>query len=150
MDNPNLDQKRLDAMLRITQNAIGTGLAGAVPMPAMETAKQLGIAVSDAWMFWDIYRIYFNEQITSEKLSDILNKAGMIIVTGGVVSYATLRVSQGILGGILSFIPVAGWLLSGALTGSSSLIAGVFWTGLIESYYMAEKSEQKEIAKETA
>jgi hypothetical protein len=141
MDSKNLDQKRLDAMLRITQNVIGTGLAGAVPMPAMETAKMIGIAASDAWMFWDVYRIYFNDELTSEKLSEMLNKAGMIIVTGGIVSYATLRISQGILGGVLTFIPIGGWLLSGALTGSSSLIAGIFWTGLVESFYLSEQKE---------
>ncbi|MDX2076061.1 MAG: hypothetical protein SFZ02_06495 [bacterium] len=141
MDSKNLDQKRLDAMLRITQNVIGTGLAGAVPMPAMETAKMIGIAASDAWMFWDVYRIYFNDELTSDKLSEMLNKAGMIIVTGGVVSYATLRISQGILGGVLTFIPIGGWLLSGALTGSSSLIAGIFWTGLVESFYLSEQKE---------
>ena len=141
MDSKNLDQKRLDAMLRITQNMIGTGLAGAVPMPAMETAKMIGIAASDAWMFWDVYRIYFNDELTSEKLSEMLNKAGMIIVTGGIVSYATLRISQGILGGVLTFIPIGGWLLSGALTGSSSLIAGIFWTGLVESFYLSEQKE---------
>ncbi|HRF98288.1 MAG TPA: hypothetical protein PLZ51_23935 [Aggregatilineales bacterium] len=141
MDSKNLDQKRLDAMLRITQNVIGTGLAGAVPMPAMETAKMIGIAASDAWMFWDVYRIYFNDELTSDKLSEMLNKAGMIIITGGIVSYATLRISQGILGGVLTFIPIGGWLLSGALTGSSSLIAGIFWTGLVESFYLSEQKE---------
>jgi hypothetical protein len=141
MDTKSLEQKRFDAMLRITQNAIGTGLAGAVPLPAMETAKVIGIAASDAWMFWDIYRIYFNAEPTSEQLTEMLNKAGMIIVTGGIVSYATLRISQGILGGILTFIPVGGWLISGALTGSSSLIAGIFWTGLVESFYLSEQKE---------
>lgn len=139
MDNKSLDQKRLDAMLRITQNVIGTSLAGAVPLPAMEVSKMIGIAAADAWMFLDVYRLYFNESPTSEQLSDMLQKAGMIVVTGGVVSYATLRISQGILGGILNFVPVGGWVLSGVLTGSSSLIAGIFWTGLVESYYLSEQ-----------
>lgn len=136
MDEQKLDQKRLDAMLRIVQNAVGTGIAGAVPLPAMETAKMVGIAASDAWMFWDIYRIYFNDSPTSEKLAEMLNKAGMIIVTGGVVSYTALRVSHGILDVFLSVIPVGGWLISGALTGGTSVVAGLFWTGLIESFYM--------------
>ncbi len=136
MDTQKLDQKRLDAMLRIVQNAVGTGIAGAVPLPAMETAKMVGIAASDAWMFWDIYRIYFNDSPTSEKLAEMLNKAGMIIVTGGVVSYTALRVSHGILDVFLSVIPIGGWLLSGTLTGGTSVVAGLFWTGLIESFYM--------------
>lgn len=142
MDEQRLDQKRLDAMLRIVQNAIGTGVAGAVPLPAMETAKMVGIAAADAWMFWDIYRIYFNDSPSSEKLAEMLNKAGMIIVTGGVVSYTALRVSHGILDVFLSVIPIGGWLLSGALTGGTSVVAGLFWTGLIESFYM-EAQRQK-------
>lgn len=142
MDVQKLDQKRLDAMLRIVQNAIGTGVAGAVPVPAMETAKMVGIAAADAWMFWDIYRIYFNDAPTSEKLADMLNKAGMIIVTGGVVSYTALRVSQGLLDVFLSMIPIGGWLLSGVLTGGSSVMAGLFWTGLIESFYMDAQRKQ--------
>lgn len=135
MDTKQLDQKRLDAMLRIAQNAIGTGIAGAVPLPAMETAKMLGIAAADAWMFWDIYRIYFNDAPTSDTLAEMLNKAGIIIVTGGVVSYTALRVSQGLLSAFLSIVPLAGWLLSGTLTGGSSVLAGLFWTGLVESFY---------------
>ncbi|MCL4252480.1 MAG: hypothetical protein KJ043_01720 [Anaerolineae bacterium] len=149
MDEQKLDQKRLDAMLRIVQNAIGTGIAGAVPLPAMETAKMVGIAASDAWMFWDIYRIYFNDSPTSEKLAEMLNKAGMIIVTGGVASYTALRVSHGILDVFLSVIPIGGWLLSGALTGGTSVVAGLFWTGLIESFYM-EAQRQKATENSTS
>ena len=148
MDEQRLDQKRLDAMLRIVQNAIGTGVAGAVPLPAMETAKMVGIAAADAWMFWDIYRIYFNDSPSSEKLAEMLNKASMIIVTGGVVSYTTLRVSHGILDVFLSVIPIGGWLLSGALTGGTSVVAGLFWTGLIESFYM--EAQRQKVTENTA
>jgi len=130
-----LERKRADGLLRIAQNTIGTSLAGVVPTPALELTKSLGIAVADAWMFYDIYKIYFEERLSAQRLKEMLGNAGIIIFSGGVVSYGAFRISQGVLNEMFNAIPVVGWLASGAITGASSLALGMVWLAYIESQY---------------
>ena len=103
-----LDRKRTDGLLRIAQNTVGTSLATAVPTPALELTKSIGIAAADAWMFYDIYKIYFNERLSAQRLKEMLGNAGIIIFSGGVVSYGAFRVSQSLLNEMFNALPVVG------------------------------------------
>jgi hypothetical protein len=133
--NKSLERKQADAYTRIAQNVLGTSLTAAVPTPALELTKALAISVADAWMFYDIYRIYYDERLSSQRLQDLLGDAGIIIMTGGIISYGALKISQGFMSEFLNKIPVIGWVASGALTGSSSLLLGLAWMAFIESQY---------------
>jgi hypothetical protein len=130
-----LDRKRTDGLLRIAQNTVGTSLATAVPTPALELTKSIGIAAADAWMFYDIYKIYFNERLSAQRLKEMLGNAGIIIFSGGVVSYGAFRVSQSLLNEMFNALPVVGWIASGAITGASSLALGMAWLAYIEAQY---------------
>lgn len=137
-EEKSLDRRRLDAFVRIGQNMLGTSLAAGIPTPALETGKMIGIAAADAWMFWDIYKIYNDEKLTAQKLGDMLGTAGIVVMTGGVVSYAALKVSQGLIGEFLNAMPIVGWIASGAMTGTSTMMLGLAWTAYIESQYRAD------------
>mgnify|MGYP006921588957 CR=1 FL=1 len=133
-----VETKRREAFLRIAKNVMGTTLAGSVPTPALETTKMIGIAIADSWMFWDVYRIYFDENLTAQKLRDLLGTAGIVVFTGGAFSYGVLRISQGLLGEFLNALPLIGWIVNGAIVGSSSLMLGLAWTAFIEERYRSE------------
>lgn len=133
--NKSLERKQADAYTRIAQNVLGTSITAAVPTPALELTKVLAISLADAWMFYDIYRIYYDERLSSQRLQDLLGDAGIIIMTGGIISYGALKVSQGFMSEFLNKIPVIGWLASGALTGSSSLLLGLAWMAFVEAQY---------------
>ncbi|GAB4329360.1 MAG: hypothetical protein Kow00117_15400 [Phototrophicales bacterium] len=133
-----VESKRRQAFLRIAKNVTGTTLAGTVPTPALETTKMLGIALADAWMFWDVYRIYFDETLTAQKLRDMLGTAGIVVFTGGAFSYGVLRISQAMLGEFLNALPLVGWVVNGAIVGSSSLMLGLAWTAFVEERYRSE------------
>lgn len=130
-----LERKQADSYARIAQNVLGTSLTAAVPTPALELTKALAISVADAWMFYDIYRIYYDERLSSQRLQDLLGDAGIIIMTGGLISYGALKVSQGMMSEFLNKIPVIGWIASGLLTGSSSLLLGLAWMAFVEAQY---------------
>ena len=132
-----LDRKRADAIIRIGQTVVGTTLAGAVPTPALETAKMLGIAAADAWMFWDIYKIYYHRNLSAHDLREMLGRAGVVIFTGGVVGYAAVKVSQAVLSEVLNAVPVLGWGISGVLVGTSTLAVGLAWMLYVEDRYRA-------------
>lgn len=136
-----LDRRRLDAFVRIAQNTVGTSLAAGIPTPALETAKMIGIASADAWMFWDIYKIYFDEQLSARKLRDMLGTAGVIVFTGGVFTYATLRISQSLINEFLNAVPLLGWMTAAALTGTSSVALGLAWVAFIENKFRVEHPE---------
>ncbi len=133
-----LDRKRADAIIRIGQTVVGTTLAGAVPTPALETAKMLGIAAADAWMFWDIYKVYYHRNLSARHLREMLGQAGVVIFTGGVVGYAAVKVSQALLSEVLNVVPVLGWGISGLLTGTSTLAVGLAWMLYVEDRYRAQ------------
>lgn len=137
--DPTLDEKYAEALLRVIQTSVGTTLTAAVPTPALELSKALGIAVADAWMFWDIYRIYYDEPLSAERLAELLGLAGIIVFSGGVVSYAAFKVGQALISEVLNFVPVAGWLISATITGSTTLTLGLVWLAVVEGWYRGSR-----------
>lgn len=143
-----IERKRAEAMLRITRTAFGTALGGAVPTPALEFAKEIGIAAADAWLMYDIYRIYNDEPLDFSRLQDTLGTAGMIVLTGGAVSYISLRIGQGVLNEVLNAVPFLGWSLRGIMTGATTVTVGIAWLAFVEDSY--RKQNDLPVAEEPA
>jgi hypothetical protein len=127
-----LDRKRFEALTRITQTSFGTALSAGVPTPALELTKTLGIAAADAWLLWDLYRIYYGEQLSAEKLEKLLGTAGLIVFTGAMFSYGSLKVTQAFIDEVLNVFPLARWWYSATFTGSSTFMLGVSWMFFLE------------------
>ncbi len=130
-----IERKRADAFVRIAQNTLGTSLAAAVPTPALELTKTIGIAAADAWMFYDVYKIYYDERLSAQRLNELLGNAGVIIMTGGAISYGALKVSQGLISEFLNAIPFVGWIASGVMSGTSTVMLGLGWMAFVEAQY---------------
>ena len=137
-----LQKLRYDALIKILRTMGGAALTGAVPTPTLELAKQLGISVADAWMCFDIYKTYFEKELTRQELGRMLQTAGVIILGGGIAGYVGIRMAQALLGEILEQIPIANTIISGIAFGSSTLIIGMAWLAIVEQSFFLQSDDE--------
>ncbi len=136
-----LQKMRYDSLLKILQTMGGAALTGAAPTPTLELAKQLGISVADAWMCFDIYKTYFEKELTRQDLGRMLQTAGVIILGGGIAGYVGIRLAQAVLNEILDEIPIANTIISGIAFGSSTLIIGMAWLAIVEQNFFLQSDD---------
>ncbi len=142
LDPAFLQQKRYEALLKITQTAGGAALTGAVPGPTLELAKQLGISVADAWMCLDLYRKYFDQDLSRQDLARMLQTSGVVVLGGGIAGYVGIRLAQAALSEFLEDIPVANSLITAIAFGSSTLIIGLAWLAIVERNYLLRQANE--------
>lgn len=133
----NIEKKRYDSLLKITRTMGGAALSGAVPTPTLELAKQLGISIADAWMCFDIYKTYFDKELSKQDLAKMLQTTGVLVLGGGIAGYVGIRLAQALLGEILEQIPLANSIITGIAFGSSTFIIGLAWLAIVEQSYFA-------------
>ena len=136
-----LQKMRYDALFKILRTMGGAALTGAAPTPTLELAKQLGISVADAWMCFDIYKTYFEKELTRQDLGRMLQTAGVIILGGGIAGYVGIRLAQALLKEILEEIPIANTIISGIAFGSSTLIIGMAWLAIVEQNFFLQSDD---------
>lgn len=139
-EEQNLEKMRYDSLLKITRTMGGAALSGAVPTPTLELAKQLGISIADAWMCFDIYKTYFEKDLTKRELSKMLQTTGIVILGGGLAGYVGIRLAQALLSEILEQIPIANSIITGIAFGSSTFIIGLAWLAIVEQSYFAQSA----------
>lgn len=132
-----LEKKRYDSLMKITRTMGGAALSGAVPTPTLELAKQLGISIADAWMCFDIYKTYFDKDLSKQDLARMLQTTGVIVLGGGLAGYVGIRLAQALLSEILEQIPIANSIITGIAFGSSTFIIGLAWLAIVEQSYFA-------------
>ncbi|MDE2635082.1 MAG: hypothetical protein OXI30_01855 [Chloroflexota bacterium] len=138
----NLEKMRYDSLLKITRTMGGAALSGAAPTPSLELAKQLGISIADAWMCFDIYKTYFEKDLTKRHLSQMLQTTGVVILGGGLAGYVGIRLAQALLSEILEQIPIANSIITGIAFGSSTFIIGLAWLAIVEQSYFAQSADE--------
>ena len=141
-EEQNLEKMRYDSLLKITRTMGGAALSGAVPTPTLELAKQLGISIADAWMCFDIYKTYFEKDLTKRELSKMLQTTGIVILGGGLAGYVGIRLAQALLSEILEQIPIANSIITGIAFGSSTFIIGLAWLAIVEQSYFAQSADE--------
>ncbi len=141
VDQAFLQQKRYEAFVKITQTVAGAGLTGAVPGPTLELAKQLGISMADAWMCLDIYRKYFDQDLSRQDLARMMQTTGVVVLGGGIAGYVGIRLAQAALSEILENIPVANSIITALAFGSSTFIIGLAWLAIVEQNYLLGQAE---------
>ena len=89
-DKKGLNKRRMKALIAIgTQSAISGG-AAAIPTPAVETAKHIALAGNELILCANIYQIYYEEKITTERIGELLQGAAILAaVAGGLVFVST-------------------------------------------------------------
>lgn len=141
-DERNLEKLRYDSLLKITRTMGGAALTGAVPTPTLELAKQLGISMADAWMCLDIYKTYFDTDLSKQELGKMLQMSGAVILSGGLAGYVGIRLAQALLSEILDQIPIANSIITGIAFGSSTFIIGLAWLAIVEQSYFAQSTDE--------
>ncbi len=137
-----LEKMRYDSLLKITRTMGGAALTGAVPTPTLELAKQLGISIADAWMCFDIYKTYFEKDLSKQELSKMLRMSAVVILGGGLTGYVGIRLAQALLSEILERIPIANSIISGIAFGSSTFVIGLAWLAIVEQSYFARNADE--------
>ncbi len=137
-----IEKRRYESLLKITRTMGGAALSGAVPTPTLELAKQLGISIADAWMCFDIYRTYFDKDLSKQELGKMLQLSGAVILGGGIAGYVGIRLAQALLGEILEQIPIANSIITGIAFGSSTFIIGLAWLAIVEQSYFAQLADE--------
>lgn len=142
VDQALFQKKRYEAFVKITQTVGGAALTGAVPGPTLELAKQLGISIADAWMCLDIYRKYFDEDLSRQDLSRMVQTTGVVVLGGGIAGYVGIRLAQAALSEILENIPIANSIITALAFGSSSFLIGLAWLAIVEQNYLLRQAEE--------
>ncbi len=137
-----LQKMRYDSLIKITRAMGGAALSGAVPTPTLELAKQLGISIADAWMCFDIYKTYFEKDLSKQELSKMLQLSGVVILGGGLAGYVGIRLAQAVLSEILDQLPIANSLITGIAFGSSTLIIGLAWLSIVEQSFFQQNIDE--------
>ena len=142
-------KKRLDAAIAITTYAVGSGTASAVPTPGVELPRQLLLTASDILMYTNIWKIYFEEDLTSKGLLEILRELGLVTIGATGTAYLVTKATTAILKELSNWTGPLGWGVTvcdrrflkwfiwtclGAIL-RSSLFSKIFQASLILSKY---------------
>jgi hypothetical protein len=137
-----LGKKRLDAVLAIATYAIGGATATAAPTPGGEIPKQLLLTASDILMYTSIWKIYFEEELSTKSITEILTQLGLVAVGGAGTAYVVGKVNTAILKEISNWVGPLGWGVTAAIAGSLSSLFGVAWALYCDQIYLQKEEHQ--------
>ncbi|NMG05498.1 hypothetical protein [Brasilonema sp. UFV-L1] len=135
-----LDKKRLEAILAVATYAVGSGSATVAPTPGVEIPKQFILTASDVLMYTSIWRIYFEEDLSSKGLSEMLMELGFVTVAATGTAYIVGKASTAILKEITNWTGPLGWGLLAAISGSITGLFGAAWALYCDHLYSQKES----------
>jgi hypothetical protein len=111
-DKKGLHKRRMKALIAIgTQSAISGG-AAAIPTPVVETVKHIALAGNELILCANIYQIYYEEKITTERIEELLKDASILAAVAGGLVFVSTKGVQILLHEISNII----WPISTVLT----------------------------------
>jgi hypothetical protein len=122
-----IGKKRLDAILAIATYSIGSGTASSVPSPGGEIPRQLILTASDILMYISVWKIYFQEDLSSQGLVQILAELGLVTISATGTAYIVSKATTAILKEITNWTGPVGWGVTAAIAGSVSGLFGLVW-----------------------
>jgi hypothetical protein len=138
----NLGKKRLDAVLAIANCVVRNGAAVAVPTPGGEIPKQLILTASDILTYTAIWRIYFQEDLSSKQLFEILAEMGLVTVVATGTAYVASKATTAILKEIYNWTGPLGWGVTATITGSLTGLIGLAWAVYCDNLYCERVPEE--------
>ncbi|NMG18411.1 hypothetical protein [Brasilonema bromeliae] len=136
-----LGKKRLEAVLAVATYAVGSGTATAAPTPGVEVPKQLILTASDIIMYTRVWKIYFEEDLSSQGLLEMLVELGLVTVAATGTAYIVSKASTAILKEITSWTGPLGWGVLAVISGSITGLFGTVWA-LYCDYLYSQKEVQ--------
>ncbi|HLP87260.1 MAG TPA: hypothetical protein VK184_01475 [Nostocaceae cyanobacterium] len=137
----NLGKKRIDAVLAIATYSISSGTASAAPTPGGELPKQMILTAGDILMFTNIWKIYFEEDLSTKGLLEILSELGIVTLMGTGAAYVIGKASTAILKEITNWIGPLSWTITAAITSSLSGLFGASWAIYCDYLYSKKQPE---------
>jgi hypothetical protein len=137
----NQDKKRLEAALAIATYTVSSGTASAAPTPGGEIPKQVLLTASDVLMYTSIWKIYFQEDLSSKQLVDILAELGLVTIAATGTAYVVSKISTAILKEITNWTGPLGWGVIAAIAGSLSGLFGVAWAIYCDNLYSQKQPQ---------
>jgi hypothetical protein len=131
----NLGKKRLEVALTVATYAIGGGTASVVPTPGVEIPKQLLLTTADVLMYANIWKIYFEEDLHTKGLLEIMAELGLVAVAATGAAYVAAKVSTAILKELTHWTGPIGWTITGVVASSLSGLFGVTWALYCDQLY---------------
>ncbi len=131
----NVGKKRLDAVLAIATYCIGSSTATAAPTPGVEIPKQVILTTADSMMYTSIWKIYFEDDLSSKGLLEILTELGLVTVSAVGTAYIVSKASTAMIKEISNWTGPLGWGVSGAIALSLSGLFGVAWALYCDHLY---------------
>jgi hypothetical protein len=122
-----LMSKRRKALWLIVPAATITGSASGAPTPGLEVPKQAVVSATDIALLAGIYNVYFDEDVSADRMVDILKEAGILAFVGGSIVYGGVKLTEAGLAEVLNFVPGLGWLVSGLITASVTATVACLW-----------------------
>lgn len=132
-----LATKKRKAQLIIISAALGTGITSAAPTPTIEIPKQLTLIAADITMCFAIYQVFFGDEINlvEGNFISLMEEAFDVTVLAGLMSSLALHSIRGIQDEMLDWAGPYGWVISGGLTGSKTLVVGTIWLKFCSERY---------------
>lgn len=136
-----LGKKRLEAVLAIATYAVGSGTASAAPTPGVEIPKQVILTASDILMYTAIWKIYFEEDLSSKGIMDMLAELGLVTVAATGTAYLVAKGSTAILHEITDWLGPVGWGVSAAIASSLTGVFGTAWALYCDHLYLQKQTQ---------
>ncbi len=124
-DKKGLNKRRMKALIAIgTQSAISGG-AAAIPTPAVETVKHIALAGNELLLCANIYQIYYEEKITTERIEELLKDAGILAAVAGGLVFVSTKGVQVLLHEISNFVWPIGIIITVPIATSVIALVGL-------------------------
>ena len=136
-----LGKKRLEAALAIASYAVGSGAASAAPTPGVEIPKQLILTASDILMYTNIWKIYFEEDLSSKGVLEMLAEVGIVVVAATGTAYIVAKGTTALLNEITDWLGPMGWAVSAAISSSLTGMFGSMWALYCDRLYSQKESQ---------
>jgi uncharacterized protein (DUF697 family) len=130
--SPSFSKERRRIIQILLGAAAANGGLSAAPTPGVEGPKQVAIGLADVLVFSGIYQAYFDKELDEQSLQSLLMDTGVAVAVGGGFAYVSIKLGESVLAEILNFVPIVGWLVSGAITASMTVTFGVLWAWACE------------------
>jgi hypothetical protein len=138
----NIGQKRLESVFAITRYVIGGATAAAVPTGGT-IPKQLLLTTTDILMYANIWKIYFEEDLTGKQLLEIMTELGFVTVVAAGASYVANKSTTAIIGELTQWTGPLGWGPTAAITGSLSGLFGAAWALYCDNLYERKLNQSR-------
>lgn len=136
-----LGKKRLETALAIATYAVGSGTASATLTPGVEIPKQLILTASDILMYTSIWKIYFEEDLSSKGVLEMLTEVGLVTIAATGTAYIVAKGTTALLNEITDWLGPMGWGVSAAISSSLTGMFGSMWALYCDRLYCQKESQ---------